>query len=89
VKLADVPFEEARAGTIDTTPDVVPVIDAIAVYPGLYVAMGFGCHGFGIGPSAGRAIAVMVIGKPPRYDLTRFRLRRFRDGGQAKVGPSL
>ena len=88
-KLANVPIEDAWAGMIDTTPDVVPVIDGVAEYPGLYVATGFSGHGFGIGPGAGRAIAEMVIGRPPRYDLSRFRLGRFRDGGKREVGPSL
>jgi glycine/D-amino acid oxidase-like deaminating enzyme len=87
-KLAGVPIVEAWAGMIDTTPDVVPVIDAVADYPGLYVATGFSGHGFGIGPGAGRVVADMVLGKPARHDLTRFRLARFRDGA-VEVGPSL
>jgi len=88
-KLADVPIEEAWAGMIDTTPDVVPVIDRVAAYPGLFVATGFSGHGFGIGPGAGRVVADMVLGKPTGHDLTRFRLSRFRDGAAKEVGPSL
>jgi glycine/D-amino acid oxidase-like deaminating enzyme len=87
-KLANVPIEAAWAGMIDTTPDVVPVIDAVAGYPGFYVATGFSGHGFGIGPGAGRVVAEMVLGKPARHDLTRFRLARFGEGG-AEVGPAL
>ena len=88
-KLADVPFEEAWAGMIDVMPDVVPVIDRVAAYPGLYLATGFSGHGFGIGPGAGRVVAEMVLGKPARHDLTRFRLARFCDGSKAEVGPGL
>ena len=88
-KLADVPFEEAWAGMIDVMPDVVPVIDHVAKYPGLYLATGFSGHGFGIGPGAGRVVADMVLGKPARHDLTRFRLSRFSDGSKAEVGPGL
>jgi len=88
-KLANVSFEEAWAGMIDTTPDVVPVIDAVAEYSGLYVATGFSGHGFGIGPGAGRVVAEMVMGKSPRHDLARFRLARFRGGEAVEVGPAL
>jgi glycine/D-amino acid oxidase-like deaminating enzyme len=88
-KLADVPFEEAWAGMIDVTPDVVPVMDEIARFPGLYLATGFSGHGFGIGPGAGRVVAEMVLGKPARHDLARFRFARFDDGSKAEVGPGL
>ena len=88
-KLADVPIVEAWAGMIDTMPDVVPVMDRVAKYPGLFLATGFSGHGFGIGPGAGRVMADMVLGKPPRHDLTRFRLARFEEKGKTEVGPGL
>ena len=88
-QLASVPFEEAWAGMIDVMPDVVPVIDQVAKYPGLYLATGFSGHGFGIGPGAGRVLAEMVLGKPARHDLARFRLSRFGDGSKTEVGPGL
>lgn len=88
-KLADAPFEEAWAGMIDVTPDVVPVMDAVAEYPGLYLATGFSGHGFGIGPGAGRVMADLVMGKPAAHDLSRFRLARFSDGTPMRPGPGL
>ena len=88
-KLANVPIVEAWAGMIDTMPDVVPVMDRVAKYPGLYLATGFSGHGFGIGPGAGRVMAEMVLDKSPRYDLTRFRLARFEEKGKREVGPGL
>jgi len=88
-KLADVPFEEAWAGMIDVTPDVVPVMDAVAEYPGLYLATGFSGHGFGIGPGAGRAMADLVMGESAAHDLSRFRLARFSDGTPMRPGPGL
>jgi len=88
-KLAELPFEEAWAGMIDVTPDVVPVMDEVADYPGLYLATGFSGHGFGIGPGAGRVMADMVVGKPAVHDLHRFRLARFSDGSKMKPGPGL
>ena len=88
-KLAELPFEEAWAGMIDVTPDVVPVMDQVADYPGLYLATGFSGHGFGIGPGAGRVMADMVQGKPSAHKLDRFRLSRFSDGSRMRPGPGL
>ena len=88
-KLADLPFEDAWAGMIDVTPDVVPVMDEVADYPGLYLATGVSGHGFGIGPGAGRVMADMIKGKPAAHDLSRFRLSRFSDGSKMRPGPGL
>ncbi len=77
------PMVEAErwAGIIDATPDGVPIIDAVASHPGLYVATGFSGHGFGIGPGAGRLAADLLTGASPVVDPAPFRLARF-DGGQ-------
>lgn len=80
---------ESWAGMIDTTPDVVPVMDAVDQVPGLYLASGFSGHGFGIGPGAGRALANMVLGQPVGYDMSRFRFSRFSDGSRIEPGPAL
>ena len=87
--LADLAFEEFWAGMIDVTPDVVPVMDQIPKYPGLFLATGFSGHGFGIGPGAGRVMADMVLGRTPRHDLSRFRFNRFYDGSKMEIGPGL
>ncbi len=88
-KLAELPFEEAWAGMIDVTPDVVPVMDEIPEHPGLYLATGFSGHGFGIGPGAGSVMADMVMGRSPKHDLSRFRMGRFADGTPMVPGPGL
>ncbi|MEM6999308.1 MAG: FAD-binding oxidoreductase [Pseudomonadota bacterium] len=88
-QLADVPFAEAWAGMIDVTPDVVPVMDQVPDYPGLFVATGFSGHGFGIGLGAGRVMADLVQGRPAAHDLTRFRFSRFSDGSAMQPGPGL
>ena len=80
---------ESWAGMIDVTPDVVPVMDAVADRPGLFVATGFSGHGFGIGPGAGKVMANLVLGDPPGHDLTRFRFSRFHDGSPLRPGPGL
>lgn len=87
--LADVPFVEAWAGMIDVTPDVVPVMDEVASYPGLYLATGFSGHGFGFGPGAGKVMSNMVLGNSPEHNLNRFRLSRFTDGSPMIPGPGL
>ena len=56
-ELAGTPIVESWAGMIETTPDVVPVIDEAPDLPGFHIATGFSGHGFGIGPGAGKAIA--------------------------------
>ncbi len=87
--LGNIDFVETWAGMIDTTPDVVPVMDQISSLPGFYLASGFSGHGFGIGPAAGRVMADLVQGNSPGHDLTRFRFCRFSDGSKLDRGPSL
>jgi glycine/D-amino acid oxidase-like deaminating enzyme len=74
---------------MDATPDVVPVMDAVTGYPGLYLATGFSGHGFGFGLGAGQVMADMIVGKAPKHDLSRFRFDRFFDGSAMVPGPGL
>jgi glycine/D-amino acid oxidase-like deaminating enzyme len=78
--LAEVEFAESWAGTIESTPDIVPVIDEIETLPGFHVATGFSGHGFGLGPGAGEAIAGMLTGEPTNVDLQPLCYKRFFDG---------
>ena len=81
--LAEAPFEEAWAGMIDTTPDVVPVMDEVPAWPGLFVATGFSGHGFSrrgfnrhapanakdeVNPRPPHALTIGVAGPPPPLD---------------------
>jgi glycine/D-amino acid oxidase-like deaminating enzyme len=77
--LAGTAIVESWAGMIDTTPDVIPVIDETST-KGFHIATGFSGHGFGIGPGAGKAIAGMLTGNDSGIDLREFRLNRFFDG---------
>lgn len=86
-RLAGLAIEQAWAGMIDATPDMVPVMDAAPGVDGLWIATGFSGHGFGIGPAAGRIMADLVQGRPPGHDLSRFRFARFRDGSPLELGP--
>ena len=87
--LADIAFEEAWAGMIDVTPDVVPVMDEVSEFPGFFLATGFSGHGFGIGPGAGRVMADLVQGRRVAHDVRRFRFARFSDGSRVIPGPGL
>lgn len=78
-QLAGTEIVESWAGMIETTPDVIPVIDE-ATISGFYIATGFSGHGFGIGPGAGKAIAGLLTGNDSGIDLREFRLSRFFDG---------
>ncbi len=88
-QLGRVEIAQRWAGMIDTMPDVVPVVDAVAPLPGLTLATGMSGHGFGIGPAFGRIVADLVQGRPAGHDLTRFRFARFSDGSRIDLGPSL
>ena len=87
--LADVDIVETWAGMVETTPDVVPVIDTAASIPGFHIATGFSGHGFGLGPGAGEAIAAMITGDATDIDLKPFRLARFYDGSPIVPQPGL
>ncbi len=79
-QLATTEIVEAWAGMVETSPDVVPMIEESEKIPGFYIATGFSGHGFGIGPGAGMAIAGMLTGTGSGIDLSPFRLSRFFDG---------
>jgi glycine/D-amino acid oxidase-like deaminating enzyme len=69
--------EESWAGYIDVTPDVIPIISAVDMIPGLYLSTGYSGHGFGIGPGAGHLTADLVTGANPIVDPTPYRFSRF------------
>ena len=77
------------AGMIDAMPDVVPVLDRAPTIDGLMIATGMSGHGFGIGPGFGRCLALMLTGKIPEHDMSRFRFGRFTDGSTLVLGSSL
>ena len=78
--LKGIEIAESWAGMVETTPDVVPIIDSPESIPGFHIATGFSGHGFGIGPGAGKALAALLTGNDPGIDLQPFRLARFFDG---------
>ena len=88
-QLAAAPFVECWAGTIESSPDVLPIICAVDRLPGFHVATGFSGHGFGIGPAAGELCADLVTGKASADSLRHFTLTRFFDGSPIRPGPTI
>jgi len=88
-QLKETPIVESWAGMIESSPDVVPIIDAIDSLPGFHIATGFSGHGFGIGPGAGKAIAGMLTGSDSGIDISALRLQRFFDGSPIRPQSSI
>ncbi|MCG4262436.1 FAD-binding oxidoreductase [Acetobacter senegalensis] len=70
---------ERWAGALMCTLDNMPVISSVSNCPGLYLGTGF-YYGFTMGPAGGEALADMVTGQKPQFDLTPYRYDRFADG---------
>ncbi|MDT3722457.1 FAD-binding oxidoreductase [Pseudomonas oryzihabitans] len=80
-------FEQARiaqswAGTIDVTPDSLPVMGPVAQLPGLVLATGFSGHGFGTAPAAGQLAADLLLGSTPLVNPAPYAFDRFAAVGQ-------
>ena len=71
------PVVAAWSGYVDSTPDGVPGIGAIAEVPGFILAAGFSGHGFGIGPGAGHLIADIASDAAPIVDARPYHPDRF------------
>ncbi len=80
---------ESWAGMIESSPDIVPIIDAIDSVPGFHIATGFSGHGFGIGPGAGKAVAGLLTGTDSGIDISALRLSRFFDGSPIRLQSSI
>lgn len=65
------------AGTIENTPDRVPIISPVDGKPGYIVASGFSGHGFCLGPIAGKLLSELIVDGAPSLPLHAFRLSRF------------
>ena len=88
-QLAATPIVETWAGMIESSPDVVPIIDAVSSLPGFHIATGFSGHGFGIGPGAGKVCAAMLTNENTGIDIAALRLKRFFDGSPIRPQSSI
>ncbi|MED5608962.1 FAD-binding oxidoreductase [Pseudomonas sp. JH-2] len=76
---ADARVEETWAGALVSTPDNMPVISGVERMPGLFLGTGF-YYGLTMGPAAGQALADLVSGRTPEFDVHPYRHERFVDG---------
>ncbi len=77
--LAEAEILRGWGGLYAITPDENPIIGPLSDHPGLYGAIGFSGHGFQHGPSVGRALSSLVLGKKMDLDLSAFRYDRFEN----------
>jgi len=68
---------ETWRGSRPTLPDGLPMIGAAPRHAGLWLAFGNQHIGFTTGPATGAAIAAMIDGAPPSYDVTPFAPDRY------------
>lgn len=78
-KFADTTMTQVWAGTVDVTPDAMPVLGPVQGIDGLLLATGTSSHGFGIGPGVGQAVAELARTGTAPIDLAPFRLDRFHE----------
>lgn len=78
--LAGTRIETSWAGTVDVTPDALPVIGHVDGVAGLLLATGLSSHGFGIGPGVGQAVSELIRDGAAPIDLVPFRIERFASG---------
>ena len=76
---------ESWGGSVDVTPDELPVISAVDRVPGLFVAAGFSGGGFGAAPGAGNLVAQLIAGATPAVDPTPYRYGRFTETSAART----
>jgi D-amino-acid dehydrogenase len=68
---------EAWRGARPTLPDSLPMIGAAPGHSGLWLAFGHQHIGFTTGPATGAAIAAMIGGWPPPFDVAPFSPGRY------------
>lgn len=74
---ADAAMAETWGGTMDITPDSLPVIGSAGGIDGLTLSTGYSGHGFGTAPAAGQLTADLVMGTTPLIDPSPYRFDRF------------
>jgi sarcosine oxidase subunit beta len=73
-------------GSIDLTPDALPVLDRLPGVEGVYVASGFSGHGFGIAPAVGHILCRLILEAVPELAFQSFALERF-EKNQSHTNP--
>ena len=74
-------IRERYSGALVTTLDNLGVISPVKSIPGLYLGTGM-LYGLTMGAAAGEALADMICGEKPKFDVTPYRYERFGDGSK-------
>ncbi len=74
-------IRERYAGALMTSLDNLGVISGVEKIPGLYLGTGM-LYGLTMSAAAGEAIADMITGETPEFDISPYRYERFVDGSQ-------
>ncbi len=71
------PVAEPWRGARPTLPDCLPMIGAAPRHGNLWLGFGHQHIGFTTGPGTGEALASLIAGEPPPFDLAAFRPERY------------
>ncbi len=77
--LRGVNFLRAWSGTLEMTPDSVPIISPVDGVEGYLLASGFSGHGFCLGPIAGKLVSEWIVEGEPSIPLHDLSLTRFAE----------
>ena len=75
--LLSVPIARTWAGIRPATPDMLPILDCDPETPSVVYAVGHSRNGILLAPLTAIAVAQLVLGDPPSFDLRPFSLGRF------------
>ena len=71
----------------EISPDWNPIIGTAPGIAGLHYCVGFSGHGFKLSPIVGVLMAELVAdGKATTLDITPYRLERFAEGQELRIG---
>ena len=79
-RLPELAIARRWAGYIDATPDLLPVLGAVAAPRGFVFATGFSGHGVMHAPATGQVLAELLTGGSPVVDISPLRWSRFQEG---------
>ena len=79
-------IRERYTGSLMTTMDNLGVISQVKSIPGLYIGTGM-LYGLTMGAAAGEALADLITGEKPKFDITPYRYERFIDGSKFEFYP--
>ena len=83
---ANCKVREVYTGSLMSTIDNLGVISPVGSIPGLYIGAGM-LYGLTMSAAAGEALADMVTGRAPKFDISPYRYERFVDGSEYVFHP--